>query len=136
MTLSIAQLLRSILPAAVSLIATGQLVAQPAGQPTASGRAPEVQVEKDWADNRWSRTDVGPLLASNLETTGARIAKGLSIKVGENAAAAVVYDTAACAWRAGWTGGFLKYDSVRFGLMGSPKIDGTIAFAAGSSAGW
>ena len=124
------------------LVATN-LLGQPAtpapttaGQPPASGREPGTQGEKDWVDNRWSRTDVGPFLASNLDTPGANIAKGLSIKVGANAEASVAYDTAACAWRAGWTGGFLKFDAGRFGLIGAPKIGGTVSFAGGKDAGW
>lgn len=136
MTLTIAPSLRAVLSAAASLIAAGQLLAQPAGQPTASGREPGTQVEKDWVDNRWSRTEVGPFLASNLETPGANIAKGLSIKVGANAEASVAYDTAACAWRVGWTGGFLKFDAGRFGLIGAPKISGTVSVAGGKDAGW
>ena len=136
MTLSITPSFRALLPIAASLVAAGQLLAQPAGQPPSSGREPGTQGEKDWLDNRWSRTDVGPFLASILDTPGARIARGLSIKVGGNTAAGVVYDTAACAWRAGWTGGFLKFDAARFGLINAPKIDGSIALAGGSSAGW
>lgn len=136
MTLTIAPSFRAMLSAAVSLIAAGQLLAQPAGQPPASGREPGTQGEKDWVDNRWSRTEVGPFLASVLETPGASIAKGLSIKVGANAEASVAYDTAACAWRAGWTGGFLKFDGGRFGLINAPKIGGNVAFAGGKDAGW
>lgn len=136
MTLSIAPSLRAALPAAVAFLTAIQLVAQPAGQPPASGREPGTQVEKDWVDNRWSRTEVGPFLASNLETPGANIAKGLSIKVGANTEASVAYDTAACAWRAGWTGGFLKFDAGRFGLIGAPKISGTVSVAGGKDAGW
>lgn len=137
MILTIAPSFRAVLlPTAVILFAAAQILAQPAGQPPASGREPGTQGEKDWVDNRWSRTDVGPFLATMLDTPGIRIAKGLTIKIGDNAAAAVAYDTAACAWRAGWTGGFLKFDAGRFGLINAPKIDGPIAFAGGKDAGW
>ncbi len=125
------------------LLAATNLFAQPAtptrtaaGQPPASGREPGTQGEKDWVDNRWSRTEVGPFLASNLDTPGARVAKGLSIKVGARGEASVCYDTAACAWRAGWTGGFLQFDAGRFGLIGAPKINGPVMFAGGNNAGW
>src|SRR5260221_14288936 len=50
---------------------------------------PSKQNERDWVDNRWSKTDVGPFLASNLELPGGRIAKGLTIKVGEHDEGAV-----------------------------------------------
>src|SRR5205085_2636504 len=97
---------------------------------------PSVQVERDWVDNRWSRTDVGQFLASNLEIPGARIAKGLSIKIGEQDEAAVCFDTASCTLRAGWVGGFLRFDPARFGLIRAPKIAGEIAFTAASGPGW
>src|SRR5262245_9516493 len=93
-----------------------------AGPPPTSGRDPESQAERDWVDNRWSRTEVGQFLASNLEIPGARIAKGLSIRVGAGDEGTVCYDTAACALRAGWLGEFLKYDAGRFGLMRAPQV--------------
>ena len=131
---------RTHLGFALLLCATSEFAGQAAspaiGQPPASGREPAAQVEKDWVDNRWSRTDVGPFLASNLDTPGARVAKGLAIKVGKRNEAAVCYDTAACAWRACWSGGFLKFDSGRFGLIGAPRLDGRLQLAGGSTAGW
>ena len=106
------------------------------GQPPASGQEPGVQQEKDWVDNRWSRTDVGPFLASNLQFPGHRIAKGLSIKVTPQGDATMTYDTATCALRGAWTGGFLDFDPGRFGLIQSPKPhDAPITFGPQGS-GW
>jgi hypothetical protein len=103
----------------------------PAGEPAISGREPAAQGEKDWVDNRWQDTDVGPFLASNLRLPdGSVIAKALTIRVGEHGEGAVVYDTETCTLRAAWTGGFLKFDAGRFGLIGMPKIDGTTAFTS------
>ena len=106
------------------------------GQPPASGREPGTQGERDWVDNRWSRMDVGQFLASNLEVPGGSVAKGLSIKIGGKGEASVCYDTAACALRAGWTGGFLEFDPSRFGLIRAPKAAGQLAFAGSSRLGW
>ena len=97
----------------------------PAGEPAISGREPASQGEKDWVDNRWQDTDVGPFLASNLRLPdGSVIAKALTIRVGEHGEGAVVYDTETCTLRGAWTGGFLKFDAGRFGLIGMPKLDG------------
>src|SRR5262245_1740815 len=74
------------------------------GQPLISGRDPAVQEEKDWVDNRWSRSDVGQFLASNLQVPGGRVLKALSIKVGEHDEGAVCFDTGNCTLRAGWLG--------------------------------
>ena len=102
-----------------------------AGEPAISGREPASQGEKDWVDNRWQDTDVGTFLASNLRLPdGSVIAKALTIRVGEHGEGAVVYDTETCTLRAAWTGGFLRFDAGRFGLIGMPKIDGTTAFTS------
>ena len=91
-----------------------------AGEPASSGREPSSQVEKDWADNRWQETDIGPFLASNLGLSdGSTLAKALTVKVGPEGSGAVAYDTTTGALRAAWTGGFLKFDAMRFGLIGT-----------------
>lgn len=99
-----------------------------AGTPKVSGSNPEAQGEKDWVDNRWQQTDVGPFLASSLRLPDGTIAKGLTIKVGKDNEGSVAYDTATGALRAAWTGGFLDFDPGRFGLIGAPKPSGQLAF--------
>ncbi|MBI4658036.1 MAG: hypothetical protein HY735_04155 [Verrucomicrobia bacterium] len=97
---------------------------------------PSLQVERDWIDGRWNRTDVGQFLASNLEFSGNRVPKGLTIKVGEMNEGAVCFDTGSCAWRAAWTGGFLRFDPARFGLIHAPRIAGDMMITSPSGAGW
>ncbi len=103
---------------------------------TTGARDPSLQVEKDWSDDRWNKTEVGQFLASNLALSGGRLAKGLTIRVGNQAESSVCYDTASCALRAGWTGGFLKFDIRRYGLIEPPKVEGTIAFSDAVGMGW
>lgn len=108
-----------------------------AGEPAISGREPGSQGEQDWVDNRWQETDVGPFLASNLRLPdGSVIAKALTIRVGEHGEGAVVYDMETCTLRAAWTGGFLKFDPTRFGLIGMPKIDGEASLTFPPDSGW
>ena len=108
-----------------------------AGEPAISGREPGSQGEKDWVDNRWQDTDVGPFLASNLRLPdGSVIAKALTIRVGEKGEGAVVYDTETCTLRAAWTGGFLKFDAGRFGLIGMPRATGTNIIMTSPTPGW
>src|SRR5262249_39312010 len=38
--------------------------------------------------------------------------------------------------RAGWLGGFLKFDPARFGLINSPKISGEVVFTSPAGPGW
>ena len=105
----------------------------PAGQHAAAGRDPGAQAEGDWVDGRWNRTDVGPFFASNLEIPGGRIAKNLAIRIGDRSDGSISFDTESCVLRAGWIGGFLKFDAARFGLLRPPMIDGDLSFAFGAS---
>ncbi len=106
------------------------------GAHAAAGKEPAAQAEKDWVDARWQQMDVGSFLSSSLQTPGGWLAKGLSIRVGENGEAAVCYDTGAPALRGAWTGGFLKFSSGRFGLSGPPAAAGAWAFSTPPGAGW
>jgi len=110
-----------------------------AGEPAISGREPGSQGEKDWVDNRWQETDVGPFLASNLRLPdGSVIAKALTIRTRQHNglrvvpdSVAMVYDTLTCTLRGTWTcgsEGHLKFDPARFGLIGLPKIAGQVEF--------
>lgn len=98
---------------------------QSAGEPPASGREPGVQAEKDWVDNRWQRSEVGPFLASSVRLPdGSSVVRGLTVRLGDGAS--VLYDLAQGSVRAVWTGGFLKFDATRFGLIGTPVPEGPV----------
>jgi hypothetical protein len=91
--------------------------------------------EADSIDGRWNETDVGPFLASVLKTPGGTAAKGLSIRVGDKQQGTVCYDTKTMSFRAAWTGGFLKFDPRRYGIVKSPSIAGKVQFH-NSQPGW
>src|SRR5436190_13275596 len=112
------------------------LAQDPSGQHSSAGKDVEKQAEGDWADSRWNQTVVGRFLASNLKTPGGTIAKGLSIRVGNDGEATVCYDTGKPSLRGAWTGGFLKFDGRRFGLLGAPAAAGEWAFDPSASVGW
>ena len=80
--------------------------------------------EADWVDARWNQTDVGPFLSSGLAVPGGHIHKGISIRLGDHDEAAVCFDSKNLGVRAVWTGGFLKFDGTRFGLVHWPKPAG------------
>jgi len=106
------------------------------GTPAIADPEPGAQDEKDWIDNRWSRTEVGQFLASSLRLPNGAVTKALSIRVGDHDEAGVCFDTANLNLRAGWTGGFLKFDAARFGLLNRPKIAGEIKFVTPDGPGW
>ena len=124
----------SILALGIALLSA--IAQEPAGQPPSSGMDPARQAEHDWIDNRWSKTQVGQFLASNLVIPGSRAKKPLSIKVGAGDEGAVCFDTSDCVLRAGWTGGFLEFDPSRFGLIRAPKMAGIPAFVVPPGPGW
>jgi type 1 glutamine amidotransferase/mono/diheme cytochrome c family protein len=93
--------------------------------------------EQDSVDNRWNETDVGPFLASIVPMPGQPpVAKGLSIKLGGEREAAVCYDMQTLALRTAWTGGFLKFDPARYGIINSPQMDGQLQFLSSPDSGW
>jgi hypothetical protein len=79
---------------------------------------------------------VGPFLASSLEIPSGRIAKGLSIKVGDHDEGTVCYETRDGTFRAAWLGGFLQFDPARFGLINAPGIVGEGAFTTPAASAW
>jgi len=133
----LAALPRSTAPAVGGSKSAARPVAKAgAGEPAISGREASTQGEADWNDNRWQQTEVGPFLASTLMFPEGAVAKGLTIKVGENDEGAVAYDMATGALRAAWTGGFLQFSPVRFGLIRAPQPAGKMAFTAQGGLGF
>jgi sugar phosphate isomerase/epimerase/DNA-binding beta-propeller fold protein YncE len=121
--------LRKELDGLEKLMANSASSTKSAGEPPASGREPGVQAEKDWVDNRWQRSEVGPFLASSVRLPdGSSVVRGLTVRVGPEAS--VLYDLAQGSVRAVWTGGFLKFDATRFGLIGTPVPEGTVLWTS------
>ena len=94
--------------------------------------------EEDSRDDRWKDANIGRFLASSLPlgTAAGTVAKGLSIRLGEEQDASVCYDTEHCKLRAAWTGGFLKFTPARYGLIMPPLMDGEPQFLATETPGW
>ncbi len=115
-------------------------VPPPASQSPAVTRAilnePSNQTEKDWVDDRRNQTLPSRWQAYYLPTPTGTVRKGLSIRIGADQEATVCYDTATGNWRAAWTGGFLRFDPARFGLLNAPQPDGFIHLALPENLGW
>ena len=124
----------SVLALGCSLNALGQ--AEKTSLATTAMKAVADQVEEDWADGRWNQADVGPFMSAAIHTPLGRTLKGIAIKVGDTAQATVCFNTELLGYSAAWTGGFLEFDSRRYGLTGSTKPKGRILFANGMTPGW
>ncbi|REK19971.1 MAG: hypothetical protein DWQ45_26010 [Planctomycetota bacterium] len=92
--------------------------------------------ESDSVDGRWQETDVGDWLACLVGLPGGTVRKGLTIRVSDDRDAAVCYDTEFCRLRGAWTGGFLKFNPARYGLIGTPLPDGDPLFFLPEGPGW
>jgi glucose/arabinose dehydrogenase len=87
------------------------------------------QKEPDWVDARYAKVKFGPFVSGHIATPKGSTHKGIAIRVGEKGEGTMVFDTDLCIWRAGWTGGFLKTDPARYGLIRALKPDGQVVFA-------
>ncbi|SVC97456.1 uncharacterized protein METZ01_LOCUS350310, partial [marine metagenome] len=86
------------------------------------------QTEGDWRDGRYSKVTFGPFVSGHIATPKGSTHKGIAIRVGEKGEGTMVFDTDLCAWRAGWTDGFLKTDPTRYGLIRALKPEGNVVF--------
>ena len=87
------------------------------------------QKEADWVDARYAKVKLGLFVSGHISTPKGSVHKGIAIRVGEKGEGTMVFDTDLCAWRAGWTGGFIKTDPARYGLIRALKPDGKIIFS-------
>lgn len=87
------------------------------------------QAEADWSDGRYANVKFGPFVSGHIATPKGGTHKGIAIRVGEKGGGAMVFDTDLCAWRAGWTGGFLQTDPTRYGLIRALKPKGDILYS-------
>jgi len=97
---------------------------------------PWKQTENDWVDDRRNLTLPARWQAYYLPTPTGTVPKGLSIRLGADHEASVCYDTATGNWRAVWTGGFIRFDPARFGLVNAPHPDGFVHLALEQNHGW
>ena len=94
------------------------------------------QSDADWMDNRWQQTDTGQFLSASINMPRGPSLKGIAVRVGPHDEAAVCYDTALLRMSAAWTGPFLNFDPVRFGLIRKPAVAGTMQFTLPVAPGW
>lgn len=85
--------------------------------------------EENSVDDRWSQTKIGRWLGSLLQLPEKPGRKMLSIRLGPQQEATISYDTQHGLVRAAWSGGFLKFDPTRYGIIVPPKPDGELLFA-------
>ncbi len=98
--------------------------------------AVEKQTEANWVDARRKLTDIGPFMAYTLALGNVKVAKAISIRLGDNGEAAACFDAEHLSWRAAWHGGFIAFDGARYGLINWPKPVGTVFLKQTQDAGF
>jgi azurin len=83
--------------------------------------------EEEWMSDRWSRMMLGPAQGCVLQLDRP-IPRAVCIQVGS---AAACFDPDTLTWPAAWSGGFLKFGTVRFGFLGQFTPNGEMLAAPG-----
>lgn len=82
------------------------------------------QNEQTWASDKWNDTDLGNLHAAVFRGAGVTVPKGVCARVGEQQELSVCFDPQALEYAAAWTGGFVRFSSVRHGFMDGALLVG------------
>lgn len=83
------------------------------------------QDEASWDDDRWNQSDLGSLQAGVFRGAGVTVPRGVCVHLGGDDQWSTCFNPQTLSYEAVWTGGFLKFSSVRSGLMHGVMLEGT-----------
>lgn len=75
------------------------------------------QDEKTWRDGRWNEMDVGSLQAGVFHGWGRTVPRGVCVRLGERGEMGACFDPETLTWIAAWSGGFVRFSSIRHGFL-------------------
>ena len=84
------------------------------------------QTESDWASDAWNQVDLGRVQSGILHLNGRSIPRAVCVRLGEQQELAVCFNPDTLQYEAVWSNGFVKYSTVRHGLLGGIRIDGKL----------
>ncbi|WP_442505254.1 DUF6797 domain-containing protein [Novipirellula sp. SH528] len=87
------------------------------------------QSEPDWGDDRWNGTLLGSVQAGVFRADGITVPRGVCVRLGDEDEMSACFNPDTLSFDAVWTGGFVKFDSVRFGFVGGLRPDGKLIAA-------
>ena len=82
------------------------------------------QNEETWADGRWNDVSLGTMQAGVFRGAGKTVARGICLKLGDNAELSACFDPDTLSYAAVWSEGFVEFSSVRHGFMHGLKMVG------------
>jgi putative heme-binding domain-containing protein len=83
------------------------------------------QNEQVWADNRWNDTQLGSLQCGVFHGAGLTVPRGVCVRLGERGELSACFNPDTLTYDAVWSGGFVKFSSVRHGFVHGLLMDGT-----------
>jgi putative heme-binding domain-containing protein len=83
------------------------------------------QSDATWVDGRWNRTDLGMLLCGVFRGAGVTVPKAVCVRLGDRGELSACFNPETLCYEALWTGGFLRFDPKRHGLLDGLILDGT-----------
>jgi len=84
------------------------------------------QNESTWADGRWNETELGSVQAGVFRAPGITVPRGVCVRLGDDQEMSACFNPDTLAFDAVWSGGFVKFDSVRHGFLGGLRMDGEL----------
>jgi putative heme-binding domain-containing protein len=78
-----------------------------------------------WVDGRWNQTDIGTLLCGVFRGAGVTVPKAVCVRLGDRGEVSACFNPETLCYEAVWTGGFVRFDPKRHGLLDGLILDGT-----------
>ena len=82
------------------------------------------QTEDTWADDRWNQTDLGSVQCGVFRGAGVTVPRGVCVRLGEHGELSACFNPDTLSYDALWSGGFVKFSSVRHGFLNGLALDG------------
>jgi len=82
------------------------------------------QTEETWADGRWNETDLGSLQCGIFRGDSVSVVRGVCLRLGDEGEMAVCFNPETLRYEAAWTGGFVRFSSVRHGFLDGLRMQG------------
>jgi azurin/sugar phosphate isomerase/epimerase len=84
------------------------------------------QNEELWQDLSWNALDAGGVQAGIVKVNQKILPRAVCLQLGNQRELAACFDTETLTWEAVWTGPFVKYEAMRWGMLGAVQPAGTL----------